>query len=259
MHQSTQSSSAGQVVTAEFPNTRFSFVDQSDSESERDPISATAAGLQAIRSGPDALVAVIPGNAPQLRPVIHNLLNCCPTHLSPTPAPDSDPQPSPTAAAQAPQDPSNAASPPQRKYSSHFAGHFKLAWQPNQPGAFCCTDGPILVARASFLSHHMQEALMSQKGRINLDATFRECARADPANCLLLSSSPHLLRPVTTRHALTIAEQELKTQLMAELGEKGVTFRDLVGTFLGPLVRIGRDSVIGPGVQLYGRTQVCSH
>ncbi|KAK9813460.1 hypothetical protein WJX73_010852 [Symbiochloris irregularis] len=262
---SSDRDATAEVVTAEFPDTTFNFVLQPDTEERRDCISATAAGLQGIKSGPNALVAVLPANIPLLRPVIRNLLHCAPASLDSMPSGEglgrSQSAQSPAAAPVKPPGtvPANGApgseQPPERVYSKHFASHFKSAWQPNHSGAACCSDGPILIARSSFLSHRVQEALMNAD-RTHLDTLLRDYSKADPSNCLVLSSAQHLLRPVTTRRLLAATEQDLKSQKMAELGEEGVTFRDPLGTYIGPLVRIGMDSVIGVGVQLYGKTRI---
>ena len=219
---------ARQVLTEGFPAVSFRFAEQPESETNRNAVSAMACGLASLEAQPDDLVAVIPGNAPLLRPVVDNLMNCCPA------------QPS----ASSPREPS--------EYSSRFASHFQIAWQPNQQGASCETDGPILVARIRFLSHQLQDGMVRHQ---LLDQALQECCQARPDSCLHLASPPHLLAPVNTRGGLIITEAKLKTMLMTQLGEQGVTFRDPPGTFLGPNIQIGQDSIIGVGVQLYGSTK----
>lgn len=202
---------------------------QSQPAEDATAVSSMSVGLAAISAEPDSLVAIIPANLPLLQPVVDNLLHCCPA--------------SQTA----------EASEARSEYSSRFASHFQLAWQPNQAEASCESDGPILMARLQFIAHHLQDALAKRQ---SLDVALQQHCTDSPDSCLRLASPSHLLAPVNTRRGLMVAEQHLKSQLITAFGDAGVTFRDPTGTFLGPQVQIGRDSVIGVGVQLYGKTKV---
>lgn len=178
--QPSAAASALQVLTDTFPEATFAFAEHS---AEGDAVASAACGLAAVGAQPDALVAVVPGNQPLLRPVIHNLLHCCPAQ--------------PTS--------SQAAQPVASEYSIRFASHFQLAWQPNEPRegesngtSACASDGPILVARAQFLSHQLQDALVKKR---LLEDALQECCREQPESCLRLSSPAHLLAPVNTRRS----------------------------------------------------------
>ena len=61
---------------------------------------------------------------------------------------------------------------------------------------------------------------------------------------------------MTSRQGLADAEDVLRRRLIKRHQAGGVTFRDPINTFVGAAVSIGRDSVIGIGVQLSGKTTV---
>ena len=58
------------------------------------------------------------------------------------------------------------------------------------------------------------------------------------------------------RASLASAEREVRASLIKQQQLAGVTFRDEAGTFLSASVKIGRDSVLGVGVQIYGTTTI---
>lgn len=58
------------------------------------------------------------------------------------------------------------------------------------------------------------------------------------------------------RVSLASAEREVRASLIKQQQLAGVTFRDEAGTFLSASVKIGRDTVLGVGVQIYGTTTV---
>ena len=58
------------------------------------------------------------------------------------------------------------------------------------------------------------------------------------------------------RVSLASAEHEVRASLIKQQQLAGVTFRDEAGTFLSASVKIGRDSVLGVGVQIYGTTTI---
>jgi bifunctional UDP-N-acetylglucosamine pyrophosphorylase/glucosamine-1-phosphate N-acetyltransferase len=88
----------------------------------------------------------------------------------------------------------------------------------------------------------------------------------DAPNYLHLSNSSHVercpaqddstLMAVATRQDLVDAETVLRQRQIKEHQEHGVTFRDPDNTFISVGVDIGKDSVIGVGVQLYGNTSI---
>lgn len=61
---------------------------------------------------------------------------------------------------------------------------------------------------------------------------------------------------VVRRQGLVDAETVLRRRQITEHQAHGVTFRDPDNTFISVGVDIGRDSVIGVGVQLYGNTSI---
>lgn len=70
------------------------------------------------------------------------------------------------------------------------------------------------------------------------------------------ASDPSATMAVNTRQDLVDAETVLHRRHIREHQAQGVTFRDPDHTFISTGVDIGRDSVIGVGVQLYGNTSV---
>jgi bifunctional UDP-N-acetylglucosamine pyrophosphorylase/glucosamine-1-phosphate N-acetyltransferase len=66
------------------------------------------------------------------------------------------------------------------------------------------------------------------------------------------------VRGVNTRAELAAAEHVMRRRLISAHQARGVTFRDPDGTFIGSAVEIGRDAVIGVGVQLSGRVKIAS-
>jgi bifunctional N-acetylglucosamine-1-phosphate-uridyltransferase/glucosamine-1-phosphate-acetyltransferase GlmU-like protein len=64
------------------------------------------------------------------------------------------------------------------------------------------------------------------------------------------------LDPITSRQGLADAEAALRRRLIRRHQAGGVTFRDPGNTWVGADVSIGRDSVIGIGVQLSGKTAI---
>src|SRR5439155_770424 len=67
---------------------------------------------------------------------------------------------------------------------------------------------------------------------------------------------PEEVTGINTRAELARMEATLKGTLVERWMEAGVTFEDPATVYLGPEVTIGRDSVIGPNVQLRGRTRI---
>ncbi len=63
---------------------------------------------------------------------------------------------------------------------------------------------------------------------------------------------------VNTREQLAVVEGHFRARMIAKFQSKGVTFLDPDRTFIGAEVSIGKDVVIGVGVQLYGATTIKS-
>lgn len=86
-----------------------------------------------------------------------------------------------------------------------------------------------------------------------------EHAAATAAAHAVKVTDPAEVRGVNTRAELADAEKLLRKRLVSAHQRNGVTFRDPDTVVLDADVQIGRDSVIGPGVQLYGATEVGAH
>ena len=67
---------------------------------------------------------------------------------------------------------------------------------------------------------------------------------------------PEEVTGINTRAELARMEATLKGTVVERWMEAGVTFEDPATVYLGPEVTIGRDTVIGPNVQLRGRTRI---
>ncbi len=103
---------------------------------------------------------------------------------------------------------------------------------------------------------------------IAIDVSMPGCmaGAADGSAYSHLSHSSHVersqaqdasaLMSVATRQDLVNAESVLRQRQIREHQAHGVTFRDPDNTFISVGVDIGRDSVIGVGVQLYGNTSI---
>jgi bifunctional UDP-N-acetylglucosamine pyrophosphorylase/glucosamine-1-phosphate N-acetyltransferase len=72
----------------------------------------------------------------------------------------------------------------------------------------------------------------------------------------LQAGGPDEVAGVNTRAELAAMEVALRTSLVERWMAEGVTFEDPATAYLGPEVTIGRDTVIGPNVQLRGRTRI---
>lgn len=61
---------------------------------------------------------------------------------------------------------------------------------------------------------------------------------------------------VHDRASLAAAERKVRALLIKQQQMTGVTLKDEAGTYLSAGVKIGRDSVLGVGVQIYGTTTI---
>src|SRR5439155_1521259 len=64
------------------------------------------------------------------------------------------------------------------------------------------------------------------------------------------------LAGINTRADLAQMETKLRAEIVERWMAAGVTFDDPATAYVGPEVTIGRDTVIGPNVQLRGRTRI---
>ena len=64
------------------------------------------------------------------------------------------------------------------------------------------------------------------------------------------------VRQVATRRDLASAEEAVRHHLIGKHQDSGVTFRDPSSTHVSLDVTIGRDTTIGIGVQLLGKTSI---
>ncbi len=61
---------------------------------------------------------------------------------------------------------------------------------------------------------------------------------------------------INSRLDLACAEAALQQRLIAEWMDRGVTFLDPASVYLGPDVKLGADTIVGPSVVLLGRTAI---
>ncbi len=79
-----------------------------------------------------------------------------------------------------------------------------------------------------------------------------------PRTHALLWDDPADLTGVNTRGDLARAEWLLRKRIVARLQEAGVTVVDPHTAYIGPDVVVGEDTVLHPGVFLYGRTEIAA-
>ena len=63
-------------------------------------------------------------------------------------------------------------------------------------------------------------------------------------------------RSVNDRYQLSLATKALRARINKKWMVSGVTFEDPDTTYVGPEVKLGRDTVLRPGVHLFGDTQI---
>lgn len=61
---------------------------------------------------------------------------------------------------------------------------------------------------------------------------------------------------ISDRSDLAAADTSLRASEIRRHQAAGVTFRDPAGTFLSSGVQIGRESAVGVGIQIYGKTTI---
>jgi len=93
------------------------------------------------------------------------------------------------------------------------------------------------------------------QGEFYLTDVVEDAARQEQATAVVAADSTEC-GGVNNREQLANAESILRKRLIASWQEKGVTFLDPQGTFLGVDVKLAQDVTIGAGVQLWGQTKV---
>ncbi|CAL8466730.1 g6266 [Coccomyxa elongata] len=108
----------------------------------------------------------------------------------------------------------------------------------------------IFWAAAAFLRERIRDLPNGMSDSLDaeglVDGQCERCCASDPSATMA----------VHTRQEVVDAETVLRRRHIREHQAQGVTFRDPENTFISAGVDIGRDSVIGIGVQLYGNTSI---
>jgi len=94
------------------------------------------------------------------------------------------------------------------------------------------------------------------QGELYLTDVVGLAARAGHRVRTVAAGSPEELAGVNTRAELAHMETKLRAEIVERWMAAGVTFEDPATAYVGPEVTVGRDTVIGPNVQLRGRTRI---
>jgi bifunctional UDP-N-acetylglucosamine pyrophosphorylase/glucosamine-1-phosphate N-acetyltransferase len=94
------------------------------------------------------------------------------------------------------------------------------------------------------------------QGELYLTDLVALAARSGLRIATLQAGTPDEMAGVNTRAELARMEAILRSELVERWMAAGVTFEDPATAYLGPEVTIGADTVIGPNVQLRGRTRI---
>jgi bifunctional UDP-N-acetylglucosamine pyrophosphorylase/glucosamine-1-phosphate N-acetyltransferase len=94
------------------------------------------------------------------------------------------------------------------------------------------------------------------QGELYLTDLVGLTARSGGRVASLEGTPPDEVAGVNTRAELAHMEAILRSQLIERWLAAGVTFEDPATVYLGPEVTIGADTVIGPNVQLRGKTRI---
>jgi bifunctional UDP-N-acetylglucosamine pyrophosphorylase / glucosamine-1-phosphate N-acetyltransferase len=117
------------------------------------------------------------------------------------------------------------------------------------PGLYC--------VRASLLIPLLRELRAdNDQGELYLTDVVGLAAKAGHALTSVELERPDEVAGVNTREELARMEARLREDLTRRWMDAGVTFEDPATAYVGPEVRIGRDTVIGPNVVLRGKTTV---
>jgi bifunctional UDP-N-acetylglucosamine pyrophosphorylase/glucosamine-1-phosphate N-acetyltransferase len=115
----------------------------------------------------------------------------------------------------------------------------------------------LYAARAEVLFPLLRELRPNNaQGELYLTDLVALAARAGHRLWTVETGRPEEVAGVNTRADLARMEERLKTEVVERWMAEGVTFEDPATAYIGPEVTIGRDTVIGPNVQLRGRTRL---
>jgi len=115
----------------------------------------------------------------------------------------------------------------------------------------------LYAARAELLFRLLAElAPDNAQGELYLTDVVGLAARAGHRVHTVAAGSTEELAGINTRADLAQMETKLRAEIVERWMAAGVTFDDPATAYVGPEVTIGRDTVIGPNVQLRGRTRI---
>jgi bifunctional UDP-N-acetylglucosamine pyrophosphorylase/glucosamine-1-phosphate N-acetyltransferase len=115
----------------------------------------------------------------------------------------------------------------------------------------------LYAARAQLLFRLVAELRPNNvQGELYLTDVVGLAARAGYRVHSVAAGSAEELAGVNTRADLASMGARLKAEIVTRWMAEGVTFEDPATAYVGPEVAIGRDTVIGPNVQLRGRTRI---
>jgi bifunctional UDP-N-acetylglucosamine pyrophosphorylase / glucosamine-1-phosphate N-acetyltransferase len=93
------------------------------------------------------------------------------------------------------------------------------------------------------------------QGEFYLTDVVEQAGSQDQA-VAVVAADPSECAGVNNREQLAFVEATLRTRLIRFWQDKGVTFLDPAGTFIGSDVKLAQDVTIGVGVQLWGQTKI---
>jgi len=115
----------------------------------------------------------------------------------------------------------------------------------------------LYAARAELLFRLLAELRPDNaQGELYLTDVVGLAARTGHRVHTVRAGSAEELAGVNTRAELANMETKLRAEIAERWMSAGVTFEDPATAYVGPEVTIGRDTVIGPNVQLRGRTRI---
>lgn len=94
------------------------------------------------------------------------------------------------------------------------------------------------------------------KGEYYLTDAIRLMAEEGGVICAVEAEDPREVLGINDRYHLSRAERIMRERILLRLMEEGVTVEDPATAYVGPEVRVGRDTVIRPFVILEGRTEI---
>ena len=117
------------------------------------------------------------------------------------------------------------------------------------PGLYCVRASVLVPLLAELQPNNAQ-------GELYLTDVVGLAARAGRTIESVVLDRPEEVAGINTRAELAQMEAQLRNELTRRWMDAGVTFEDPATAYVGPDVRIGRDSVIGPNVVLRGSTRI---